>query len=279
MASLTTQEITLPPLPQLRLASGDYGFHASIAEVNGAADEDATNNSLHSTFTAAPRWPAQLQIQLATNDESSPTDPTVSQTAWRIEDAAGNIVQQCNNCALNTVCDTVFSLPDGAYRLIVTDSNYLDYYDIPSGGAHAGFTGTGLSQFPSVAGALRIYDASQGISVPMRGYYSGNFGGGFTEEFIVGEPLGVPQILTRHASLKAFPNPAGERLMAVVDGQASGEGMLRLQDMLGREVLRRPYSHGVVQLSVSELPGGVYVLSYEGKDGVRLQQRVLIRHE
>ncbi|MBS1630080.1 MAG: T9SS type A sorting domain-containing protein [Bacteroidetes bacterium] len=277
--SFSTQEITLPPLPQLRLAAGDYGFHANIAEVNGAADEDPTNNSLNSTFAAAPQWPSKLQIQLATNDEPLPSNASISQTAWRIEDAAGNIVQQCNNCAISSVCDTMFTLPDGAYRLVVSDSNYLGYYDIPTGTAVGKFTGTGLSQFPTTSGALRVYDANLGITVPMHGYYSGNFGAGFVEEFTVGEPLGVPTITSLPASMKAFPNPAGQRLTVVVDGLQNSEGFLTLHDMLGREVLHQAYTHGIVQMNVSELADGVYLLSYENQHGQHLQQRVSIRHD
>ncbi len=279
LASLTTQEITLPVFDELRLAPGTYNFHVSISEVNGAADEDATNNTLQSTFTAASRWPSEIQIQLAANDESLPGNAAISQTAWRIEDAAGNIVQQCNNCAVSTVCDTFFTLPDGAYRLVVTDSSYLGYYDVPSGNAVGKFTGTGLTQFPTVSGALRVYDVSNnGMTIPMRGYSGGNFGGGFVEEFTVGEPLGVPAVSTVPASLKAFPNPAHTQLTAVVDGLNNSAGNLILRDMLGREVLRQPYHHGLVSLSTARLQNGVYILSFEGNSGVRLQQRVIIHH-
>jgi hypothetical protein len=276
LASLATTQIVLPPLGQLRVAAGDYVFSARITEVNGAPDEDATNDAMQSSFTAAPQWPAELQIQLATNAEEMYNNPGVSETAWRIEDATGNIVQQCNNCAVSSVCDTIFTLPVGAYRLVVTDSNYLGYYDIPSQGATGMFTGTGLSGFSSTAGALRIYDASQGSPVPMPKYFSGNFGAGFVQEFYVGEPLSVRAPSAAQAAMKAFPNPARETLMVVVDGIQKSAGTLRLQDLLGREVLRQPYSHGVASLQVSGLPSGVYVLSYEGAAGLRLQQRVLV---
>jgi hypothetical protein len=276
LAALETRKITLPTFSHLRAAAGDHMFWARIAEANGAADVDSFNNTMYTTFTAAPVWPADLQISMRTNVEAHPSTSGISQTAWRIEDAAGNIVKQKADCPVNTTCDSTFHLEEGAYRFFVSDSNYEGYYDISTAAVVGVFTGTGLSGFSSNSGFIRVFDANAGGQVQLPGYMSGNFGGGFSQQFYVGAPVSVKPVNAEAATMKAFPNPSSNTLTVVVDGLAKSYGTLRITDMLGREVLSQEYTKGFREVKVSALQAGFYILSYSNGEGVRLQERIMI---
>ncbi|MEO6833249.1 MAG: peptide-N-glycosidase F-related protein [Chitinophagaceae bacterium] len=276
LASLESKEILFPALAQLRLAAGNYGFFAKIVSVNGTADDEPLNNEMHSTFTAADTWPADIQIQFKTNNEASITNAAISQTAWRIEDAGGNILYQKLDCDTNSVCKDSIHLQPGGYRFVVTDSAYLGYYDVVSGGAVGYITGTGGSNsFGGSNGYLRLYDTT-GFPINLQGYYNGNFGRGFSQSFVVGEPLSVRPINHNPGSMKAFPNPASKSLSVVIDRDQNTKGELQLMDMMGRVVLHQDYNYGIVLLDVSNLPAGAYMLQYDAADGSRLQQRVVL---
>jgi len=67
LASLAETDIVLPGTPDLESISGTtgvYNFDAAISSVNGTADADQTNDSISSTFIAAPRWPMQFKVQM-----------------------------------------------------------------------------------------------------------------------------------------------------------------------------------------------------------------------
>ncbi|MBS1644778.1 MAG: T9SS type A sorting domain-containing protein [Bacteroidetes bacterium] len=279
LAPLSSQEIVFPPLTQLRLAAGNYGFSAKIVSVNSATDEEPLNNEMHSTFTAADTWPSEIQVQLKSNNEASNTNASLSQTAWKIEDANGNVLYQKSDCAPSSLCtsDTIRLAP-GGYRLVVTDSAYLGYYDADAGSVVGYITGTGAStSFGGSSGYLRVYDvAAGGLPINLPGYFGGNFGRGFTQSFVVGEPVGVRPATHQAGSLKAFPNPASNTLSVVVDRDQRADGSLQLLDVMGRVVLHQSYSYGIVLLDVAHLAGGTYLLQYNAVDGVRMQQRVVL---
>lgn len=278
LASLESKEILFPALAQLRLPAGNYGFYAKIVSVNGAADDEPLNNEMHSTFAAADSWPADIQVQLKTNNEASINNGAISQTAWKIEDAGGNVIFQKPDCPLNSVCNDTIHLAPGGYRFVVTDSAYLGYYDVVAGGAIGYMTGTGAStSFGGSVGYLRVYDIpGGGFPLNLQGYYGGNFGAGFSQAFVVGEPVAVHPLSSNPGSMKAFPNPASKTLSVVVDRFQTTKGELQLMDIMGRVVLQESYDHGIVLLDVSKLPAGAYMIQYDAADGTRLQQRVVL---
>jgi len=263
----------LPPLAQLRLASGTYGFTAELIDANGTADEDAHNNTLRSTFTAAPVWPADFSIQLRAT-EAHPLQPGISQTAWRIEDASGNVVKSRADCPVNTLCiDTVRLSTGAAYRLVVTDTIAYGYRDIPSGTNVGVLQGNG-----NQSGFVRALDLDQGFPFSMPGNHAGNFGAGYVQYFYTGEPASVTPVVGAAAFLRVFPNPASSTIHVLVDGVGHTGGELRIDDMFGRTVLRQTYSGGIQAVGTAGLANGIYQVRYTATDGrdLRLVQRVVI---
>ena len=123
---LTTQEITLPELHSITQMSmdsisGQYQFIAYMSSVNGAADNDATNDSLHSTFIVAPSWPSTFVVAMKTNNEGT---NSISETKWTVTDVAGNIVASRLNANISQqYYDTVATPAPGYYKLTVTDGS------------------------------------------------------------------------------------------------------------------------------------------------------------
>ena len=78
--------------------------------------------------------------------------------------------------------------------------------------------------------------------------------------------------------LQVFPNPAGAAgaTVALPEGVRVG-GMLAVFDALGRACARLPVAAGAaaVPLPLAALPPGLYLLRYDGRDGQRLNARLL----
>jgi hypothetical protein len=266
-------------MADLKVNPGTYGFDLKILQVNGTVDDDATNDELTSTFTGAPNLPAGIIIQMRTNNEADPQNPSLSQTHWRIEDAAGNVVKAKSDCAINTVCTDTATLNFGeAYRLVVSDSGYFGYYDIPSGNAVGEWHGSGLAGFSSVAGWLRMFRLDNHAAITIPGYYNGNFGSGLMMDFYTGFATGVTDVNSSNVHFQAYPNPASKRISVVVDGIDNSAGKITLFDIYGRKLLVQDYSFGITDMNIEEVPSGVYLLSYTNASNgsIKLQQRIVI---
>lgn len=76
--------------------------------------------------------------------------------------------------------------------------------------------------------------------------------------------------------LKLSPNPARDRLN--VELEESGKGTIRLHSILGEIVLERKIEAKKVELDVSKLDEGLHFLTFEGKSGGSVTQKVMIRN-
>ena len=271
LAPLQDTQLVLPDLETLRNIAGtggNYTFVAKITNVNGATDNDATNNTLSTSFTAAPVWPAQIAITMLTNG-STVADGT-SETSWRIYDISNNIVKErINNTATTTYKDTV-TLNPGTYRLVVTDSgcdgiNWWNYANYPVD--------------PGV-GTFKVTPATSVVPKPLNGYFSGDFGCGFTQYFSVAGPLGVNNVaaLNSTLSISAYPNPAQNDVTVNINGTQTVKGTLSIIDALGRVVLQQSCTANTLQLNTGNLVNGLYTILFTDDKNVdnKLQTRIVI---
>jgi hypothetical protein len=157
-------------------------FIASIVTVNGAADGEAQNNSLSSTFTSAPDWPSQFYIRIRTNN-------LPAETSWKLEDMSGNTVKErYPTAAITFYNDLVGPLSAGTYKLTVTDAGCDGLYwwaNASSTGLGAIFaqTADGTAIIPFTNGLPSVIQSGSNLSVPS---YSQDFGCGFTQYIRVG---------------------------------------------------------------------------------------------
>jgi len=271
LAPLHDTEIVLPDLETLRNIAGTggtYTFTAKVLSVNGATDQDATNNTLSTSFATVPVWPAKLAVQLKTN--AGVLSDGNSETSWYIYDVNNNVVKQRSNNAKNTTYNDTIILYPGSYKLVVTDSgcdglNWWAY--------------TGGSYDPGI-GTIKVTSATSVIPKALKGYFNGDFGCGFTQYFSIAGPLGVSNVNApdNNLAIDAYPNPAQYSVTVNISGTQNVNGTLRMIDALGRVVLEKECTATSQQLNISSLANGLYTIYFVDSKNPesKLQTRVLI---
>jgi hypothetical protein len=85
----------------------------------------------------------------------------------------------------------------------------------------------------------------------------------------------LPNVPDDSPLITAYPNPANSMMNINLDSQIKGGGVLRVQDMKGRILISKVMDHRV-ELNVSQLVSGVYIISYQNDD-VKLHKRFIKR--
>ncbi|THU39284.1 T9SS type A sorting domain-containing protein [Niastella caeni] len=182
IASSKDTTIKLPSLSALAtLAAGSINkFVVTIQQINGNADGYALNNSMQSSFVAAPEWPGRFTMVIKSNNGAT-------QTKWRIEDLNSTVYKQRNPTATQTVYTDSVELPDGCYRLVVTDANCDGLYWWANSGAGRGYVYAAKKDGTVIpfTNGLPAYPAS----------LAPDFGCGFTQYFRVSSTLAADQLL------------------------------------------------------------------------------------
>ena len=191
---LTDSTIKLPALPaitnlSLASATGQYGFVAQLLKVNGQIDEDASNNTLTSTFSIAPVWPFQFAVNMTTStlDASGGIGGSPADASWQITDEHGVVVASRTNNAVHTSYkDTVSLVASGFYTLSVTTTQCygLKWWAL---GGQPGYTSGSI--------VVRDYNNNLNLNVSgstYTGQYHDDFGCGFVQYFTtLGQCSGV----------------------------------------------------------------------------------------
>lgn len=251
---LEKTKITLDEVWEIRTATGNNSFTAKITEVNGGADEDATNNQLKSYFAAAPKWPTTVRVSFTTNK--------VPETRWKIYDGMNNVVAQRNGTtATTTYLDTVKMGP-GAYRFVVEDDGCdgLNWWANSAAGA----------------GNVQIKALTGFNTYALAGYFGADFGCGFTQEFTVAWPNAIENVNTANAGMEVYPNPATNQITVTLDGKVAA-GKINLIDMTGRVVASQVVSSNETTISTSALANGVYYVTYiSNNTEVKLTSKIVV---
>ncbi len=271
LASMNESDIDLPELYALNDGAGVSGtktFTATIASVNGAADEDSTNNTKTSQYVNASLWPLTIRLALATNNEA--TTGTSSETSWKIYDMNNNVVAQRTDAQISTIYNDTVTLSSGCYRLELTDAgcNGLHWWANPSG----------------VTSGTFLVKKLAGTVLPMAGYttggtYAHDFGCGFTKYFYATPwAAGVNELSTKAMAIDAYPNPAQNQLNIEIGGIDRVNGTLSVLDVLGRVVLTENCTETSKQINTTSLENGVYTVQFvDNTNGTnKLQTRIII---
>ncbi|OJW84292.1 MAG: hypothetical protein BGO69_11035 [Bacteroidetes bacterium 46-16] len=270
--SLQDTIITLPHLPYLDTISDNnlHKFTTKIMEVNGNADDDATNNTMSSYFMPAPLWPSQFLVQMKTNSETDQQGNC--ETTWQIFDQSNNVVAQRITSSINTIyTDTVF-LPRGCYKMVVKDGSCdgLHWWVWDQvGGVTAGYIQIKKLPFGTISLNGNVNS----------GTYHDDFGCGFNQYFTTqGFGVGVENLSATPASVAAYPNPAQSAVTVSISGIANISGTVSLVDALGRTVLTQNCNSTTAILNVANLANGMYTVIYSDRANAeaKLQTRLLI---
>lgn len=76
--------------------------------------------------------------------------------------------------------------------------------------------------------------------------------------------------------LKAYPNPASDRLTLSIYGSNDPEGMIRIVDVTGKILRETKVTGRETKLDISNIAPGIYNVIYTGVDGIRGQTRISI---
>lgn len=187
---------------------------------------DAQGNSASSSTTVQVTDDQLFEVQLQTDNQ--PADLTLS-----LVDDQGNLLYSNDNYSQSNSLESVdFCLEDGCYTFIIEDAS-----------------GNG---FGNNNGALDIF--LQGLPV---GGISGNFGS--VDSITICAPLINNQELEELA-FRVYPNPSSDRVM--VQSPVLMQGW-RLFSPLGQQLREGQAQERQFELSLGDLPAGLYLLQVE----------------
>ncbi len=264
--SLENAEISLAECTALRTVTGSNNkFVVNILEVNGQADQDATNDHLASYFDAAPNtWPATLRIEMKTNAQMI---SGVSENNWKIYDVSGNLVAERSNNTANTLYIDTVRLAGGAYKLVVEDAGcdgmnwwVFAYYTPPPGAA-----------------SIKVYGMSSLIPYSLKGYFNGDFGCGFTQYFYADPATSTSELTAVPKTLSIYPNPANDIVTISVEGMGNDmSGRINITDAAGKIIYKAKTDKASLTLPTSAFPNGFYMVSFEEEKSKAVWQSKLV---
>lgn len=261
LSALAEADIELPEPWDMRNASGTNQFTAKIQEVNGQADGDASNNNFTSTFVAAPQWPMTIIVNMQTNKGQQSGGN--SETEWKIY-SGNTVVAQRTNTAITTSYSDTVNLGPGFYKLVVEDAGC-----------------DGLNWWANTAagsGYIQVRRLTSAIALPMSGYFSADFGCGFTQYFNVTFPTSVVNVNENGVSIEAYPNPAANSVTVSLGGLSTVKGTMQLIDMMGRVVYQQKCTGLTHVINTADFANGNYVVVFtdENTGNSKLKTRLTI---
>ncbi len=91
-----------------------------------------------------------------------------------------------------------------------------------------------------------IYEYSNWVSVPFQTW-----------------PLSVSGVQGQFSSISAYPNPATDVLQVTISGVLGADASVQLMDVTGKVVYQQVVTQAKMELNISELPSGMYLLKYQ----------------
>jgi hypothetical protein len=243
--SLNQWQSTVVSLPSLVVNGGTNTFTAVVSNTNGAADENATNNSVSSTFvTVVNGQSVDLNLTL---------DCWGSETTWELRNAA-NVVLYSGNGYANTPNPTpiaqTFCLSYGCYSFRINDS----YGD--------GLAGTscvnGFGSYQLLNGQFVVAELTQAQAA---------FGTSNTQNFCLN--LGIDEVeLSDLVSI--YPNPTREYFSLVSTGVQLER--MEIRTITGQIIANYSASEIQNKIYLEGFSNGVYwVVVYTDKGAVTKQ--------
>ncbi|MCC6185653.1 MAG: T9SS type A sorting domain-containing protein [Chitinophagaceae bacterium] len=246
LASLTDTIIDLPFAESLLKATGtSQPYEVNILSVNGATDDDASNNKMTSTFIPAPAFTPTSVLYFRTN--KSLTGAGFAETEWTITDLATNtVVMSRTNNAPETLYTDTLKLETGVYKLTFSDAGC-----------------DGLSWWANAAagtGSIQLKPTTF-TSYTFKGNFGGDFGCGFNQYFRVGSPTKINNISSNSDfAIQVYPNPANDIVNVIIEGKQVTAGKVLLIDNFGRVVMSQKIDNNNVIVNTNTLAVGVYTL-------------------
>jgi hypothetical protein len=248
--SLAQYQTTVVTLPTATLAGGNHTFNAIISNPNGAADENATNNTIASSFTTVV---GGLIAGLTLN-----LDCYASETAWQLTTSTGSVLFSGSGYVDDNpiTVNENFCLNYGCYNFTITDT-----YGDGLTGCSAANGGAGSYQI-TFNGAIKAELTEA----------QANFGSTNTQNFCIIDDTGLEDLAISN-SVSVYPNPANESLTVSANGlNVTAVDVLSLTGQLLQNI---PSEGTAVKVNVADLAAGVYFIRVVTEQGVALKQIIV----
>ena len=288
LAPLADTTITLPVLAALTnlaksSSTGTHQFIARILNVNGQTDNDQTNDTLKSTFVAAPVWPGDIVINfrtgnMKTNGATGTTGAYLG--SWTITDMNNNIIHSESAAqVLQTYNDTIALPAAGYYKLTLNSTQCYGFHWWPLDDPQYGIT----------PGALIVKNLG-GSNIPMNSYtYAGSnlsdygqhddFGCQYVQYFYATTPgswVTAINDVSNLYSLSVYPNPASNTINIEITGIADLKmAHIALVNVLGQTVYNADSRQQKITINTESLANGVYTITYDNGSGKRTEKIVI----
>ena len=191
---------------------------------------------------------------------------SVSENSWIIYDAQDNIIaQRINNTPNTTYADTV-TLGNSTYRLVVNDAGcdgmnwWAFQYYTPNPGA----------------ASVTVKSLTSIAQLPMKGYFNGDFGCGFTQYFKTANSTGINNA-NKEPGISVYPNPANENIVLNLEGLNRVNGQVKIFDAVGKLIYTQTIRTAITTINTSGLSNGLYFIQYQGDNHTKAQTKFIIR--
>jgi len=244
-----TVEIPAPRSLWFDLLAENNRFYVEIANPNGGTDEYAFNNTKISTFDVPEVMEKDLVMSFRTNNNAF-------ENTYELLDSDGNRVGFNPLPANNTTYSDPYTLTDGCYKLVVTDSaqDGVQWFASPAQGT----------------GVIRIQNTN-GLTLKT---FEPDFGGGFEFNFNTNFSVSSEEIkfLT---SIEVYPNPTSH--LTTVAANDLAKANIFLMDVLGRNVSTniQLQQDNSVTLDMKHLDAGVYFIVIQ-KEDLRTTRKLIV---
>lgn len=265
---LEEDTVYLPQLDWNEVIQEKGYFNVEIFMPNGVQDEYIYNNKSRSSFTK-PTLYSTNKIKLIYKTNHAPT-----QTKWILEKANGEkIFESSDELIANTQYTQEIEVPNGGYRLLVTDNNddgLKFWYNMsPYGNGTAGRTQ--ISFFDTINDYWNVDKILQS-----------DFGKEIEYQFIVNSYVGLRDINNNindgFMSVILYPNPTSSFATIIIKGIETITPA-KIFDLQGREIdtfLLNPINGEARQtINVSSYQKGIYYIKIQNENTISTQKLII----
>jgi hypothetical protein len=221
-------------------------FEVVVSNPNGVADQYPWNDTLRSTVTFTPVYPAQFRMVFKTN-------LAPSETSWQITDDQGNVLfSRQPPLTGSTVYTDTMNFAPGCYKLKITDTGKdgLSFF--------ANSDGTGYARFVQTDGTSSWIKS-----------FEPDFGTSVEHYFTVGFATGVDEAKKVEASFDLYPNPSSGRVTVTCRVGENEDVKLDIYNLQGQLVKKHLQPGGnfvKFDIDVTDLAPGLYIVQMTTAD-------------
>lgn len=250
---MDTATVVLPAMTWGGTASDVFKVY--VSNPNSGNDQNIYNDTLRSKLNFTPQYPVSFVVVLRTNNAAN-------ETTWKMYDASGSIVyQRLTPLTANTIYRDTVMLASGCYKFVATDvgNDGLSFF--------ANNDGTGYCRFQDAYGTAAIIKS-----------FTADFGSFISQEFTIGYMTGAEEI-SSEMIFNVFPNPAGESVVIDLAGIID-KPSISLWSVTGQLMIEKTFDDfngKEIQMDISEIPAGIYIVKAESDSYSAFRRLVISR--